>query len=322
VLAALSLHLNIVQLHEVILCDAGELYLVFEYAQQGSLQDQIEKLQIEAGTIDPATASKPLIPDLRIRSILRQALRGLQHIHNHGYFHRDIKPANILIFGDVCKVADFSLARPLVEHYPKLTTYISTRWYRAPEIILRSSDYGPPVDVFALAAVAGELYHPLGYPLFGGASEIDQLSRYIGVLGEPSRELWPKGVELMELLDCSVQSIKGDSGGLPAILPTFLTPEALDWFDRTLALNPDRRLTTTEALAHEFLSQHQPTVLVNSPCSVMRSMPNKLPEVILSFPTPTTIESKTTAFSTPPTTESKTTVLRNPYRRKSKTYSA
>ena len=51
--------------------------------------------------------------------------------------HRDIKPENFLVAdqGQI-KLADFGLAKSLKESHGKLTEYVSTRWYRAPEITI------------------------------------------------------------------------------------------------------------------------------------------------------------------------------------------
>ena len=70
-------------------------------------------------------------------------------MHKHGFFHRDIKPENMLVKGDTCKVADFGLARE-TRSRPPYTDYVSTRWYRAPEVLLRSTNYSSPIDTFAL----------------------------------------------------------------------------------------------------------------------------------------------------------------------------
>ena len=57
-------------------------------------------------------------------------------------------------------------------HGPLLETdYVSTRWYRAPEIILKANNYNSPVDIFALGCIMAELY--LMSPIFCGSSEID-----------------------------------------------------------------------------------------------------------------------------------------------------
>ena len=50
---------------------------------------------------------------------------------------------------------------------------LSTRWYRAPELLLGSTRYDPSVDLWAIGCIMGELVD--GQPLFPGDSEIDQL---------------------------------------------------------------------------------------------------------------------------------------------------
>jgi serine/threonine protein kinase len=86
----------------------------------------------------------------------------------------------------VLKLADFGLAKDMrKQSRGNHTEYVSTRWYRAPELILRSQTYTESVDVFALGCIMAELY--LGRPIFPGISESDQLTRIVTVLGTPSR---------------------------------------------------------------------------------------------------------------------------------------
>ena len=78
----------------------------------------------------------------RVRMMMFQMLKGCAYMHRNGFFHRDIKPENMLVAMDaderpVVKVADFGLARE-IRSRPPYTDYISTRWYRAPEVLLRS----------------------------------------------------------------------------------------------------------------------------------------------------------------------------------------
>ena len=67
------------------------------------------------------------------------------------------------------KIADFGLARE-VQSQPPYTEYVSTRWYRAPEVLLRKADYSAPVDMFALGAIMAELFTLK--PLFPGSTEV------------------------------------------------------------------------------------------------------------------------------------------------------
>ena len=67
-----------------------------------------------------------------------ETLDALSFTHRSGYFHRDMKPENLLVTEDmVLKLADYGLARE-IRSMPPFTDYISTRWYRAPELLLRA----------------------------------------------------------------------------------------------------------------------------------------------------------------------------------------
>ena len=118
-------------------------------------------------------------------------------MHQNGYMHRDIKPENFLLNKSEnlqLKLGDFGLAKETSKGVGNMTDYVATRWYRAPELVLRSRAYNQSVDVFALACIMAELY--LGRPLFPGNSELDQLTRIVTVLGTPTQEEWPQGTEL------------------------------------------------------------------------------------------------------------------------------
>lgn len=83
------------------------------------------------------------------------------------------------------KLADFGLAKDYKKSRGNHTEYVSTRWYRAPELVLRQQNYSEKIDIFALGCIMGELF--LGRPIFPGTSESDQLTRIVTVLGAPTR---------------------------------------------------------------------------------------------------------------------------------------
>ena len=98
----------------------------------------------------------------------------VQSFPHAGYFHRDIKPENLLCNGaENVKIADFGLARE-IRSRPPYTDYVSTRWYRAPEVLLRSTNYSSPIDIWACGAIIAELYSLK--PLFPGSSEVNSTS--------------------------------------------------------------------------------------------------------------------------------------------------
>ena len=117
-------------------------------------------------------------------------------MHKNGFFHRDLKPENLLVMDNMLKVCDFGLARE-IRSRPPFTDYVSTRWYRAPELVLRSTTYSSPVDVFAFGCIAAELYNLA--PLFPGSNDMDQFNRIVRVLGTPSSEEWEEGHKLAKI---------------------------------------------------------------------------------------------------------------------------
>lgn len=139
-------HQNIIKLKEA-LRDGDELFLIFEYADKNILK-MYENVKKEGNRL----------PESTIKRIVYETASGLAYMHKHGFFHRDMKPENLLINNkNVLKIADFGLARE-IRSLPPYTEYVSTRWYRAPEILLRSSNYNSPVDIFALGCIMVGFY--------------------------------------------------------------------------------------------------------------------------------------------------------------------
>ena len=103
---------------------------------------------------------------------------GLAYMHKHGFFHRDLKPENLLVKGDSVKIADFGLARE-IRSRPPFTDYVSTRWYRAPEILLGAKEYSTPIDIWSIGCIYAEMAQRKA--LFIGDSEIDQIFKIFQV---------------------------------------------------------------------------------------------------------------------------------------------
>ncbi|XP_063690876.1 serine/threonine-protein kinase MAK-like isoform X3 [Bolinopsis microptera] len=180
-------HANIVKLKEVIR-ENDTLYFIFEFMKENLYQ--MMKARYEKNRY---------FQDNSIRNIMFQVFQGLSFMHKHGYFHRDIKPENLLCNGsENVKIADFGLARE-IRSRPPYTDYVSTRWYRAPEVLLRSTNYSSPIDIWACGAIVAELYSLK--PLFPGSSEVDEIFRIVRVLGTPSKDDWPEGLKLAQSMN-------------------------------------------------------------------------------------------------------------------------
>ncbi|KAI3363136.1 hypothetical protein L3Q82_011788 [Scortum barcoo] len=112
---------------------------------------------------------------------------------------RDMKPENLLCMGpELVKIADFGLARE-IRSRPPYTDYVSTRWYRAPEVLLRSTSYSSPIDQWAVGCIMAELYTLR--PLFPGSSEVDTIFKICQVLGTPKKNDWPEGYQLASAMN-------------------------------------------------------------------------------------------------------------------------
>ncbi len=107
--------------------------------------------------------------------------RGLKYVHSAGVVHRDLKPSNILV-NENCdlKICDFGLARI---QDPQMTGYVSTRYYRAPEIMLTWQKYDVEVDVWSAGCIFAEMLE--GKPLFPGKDHVNQFSIITELLGTP-----------------------------------------------------------------------------------------------------------------------------------------
>lgn len=115
-----------------------------------------------------------------VQYFLYQILRGLKYIHSANVLHRDLKPSNLLLNANCdLKICDFGLAR-VTSETDFMTEYVVTRWYRAPELLLNSSDYTAAIDVWSVGCIFMELMDRK--PLFPGRDHVHQLRLLMEVM--------------------------------------------------------------------------------------------------------------------------------------------
>lgn len=125
-------------------------------------------------------------PLIYVKLFAFQLFSALHILHSISITHRDIKPQNILIDKDkgVLKLCDFGSAKSLKPNEESLC-YISSRYYRSPELLFEYPFYSSSVDIWAAGCSIVELLMA-GIPLFQGDSSVNQLLSILKVIGLPS----------------------------------------------------------------------------------------------------------------------------------------
>ncbi|CAF5188812.1 unnamed protein product, partial [Rotaria magnacalcarata] len=206
-----------------------------------------------------------------VRKFAHSILQCLDALYRNKIIHCDLKPENILLKQQGrsgIKVIDFGSS--CFEHQ-RVYTYIQSRFYRAPEVIL-GAKYGLAIDMWSLGCILSELL--TGMPLFPGEDEADQLSCIIEVIGIPSQKVLDASKRARNFISskghpryCTVATLpdgtsvlqggrskRGKLRGPPATrdltqaLKNCDDPLFIDFLKRCLEWDPQIRLTPAQAL--------------------------------------------------------------------------
>ncbi|KAK9095024.1 hypothetical protein Scep_026493 [Stephania cephalantha] len=234
-------HPNIVKLKQLIVED-NVLYLVMECMDMTLTQFMRNRVKKFADSDE-------------VRAVAIQLFQALAHMHQSGYFHRDLKPDNILVSDDVVKVADLGMAREFsIDGDDMYTKYVTTRWYRAPEVLLRTTTYGPAVDMWAMGAIMAELFTSM--PLFRGSSSVDQIWKICRVIGTPTEETWEEGLYYaQEVLNFEFPKKYDGVDKLAELVPN-ADEDAISLIRWLCSWDDLKRPTAMEALRHPFFTSH------------------------------------------------------------------
>ncbi|KAK6942437.1 Protein kinase domain [Dillenia turbinata] len=212
----------------------GNLHLVFEFMET-DLEAVIRDRNI---VLSPAD----------IKSYIQMTLKGLAYCHKKWVLHRDMKPNNLLIGADgQLKLADFGLARIFGSPDRKFTHQVFARWYRAPELLFGTKQYGSGVDVWAAGCIFAELL--LRRPFLQGSSDIDQLGKIFAALGTPKPSQWPDMVFLPDYVE--YQYVPAPP--LRSLFP-MASDDALDLLSKMLTYDPRARISVQQALEHRYFT--------------------------------------------------------------------
>ncbi|KAL5217288.1 hypothetical protein ABZP36_017972 [Zizania latifolia] len=230
-------HPNIVKLEGLVTSRMScSLYLVFEYMEH-DLAGLVASPDIK-------------FTEPQVKCYMRQLLSGLEHCHNQGVLHRDIKGSNLLLDNNgMLKIADFGLASVFDPNRNQpMTSRVVTLWYRPPELLLGSTDYGVGVDLWSAGCILSELL--AGRPIMPGRTEVEQLHKIFKLCGSPTEEYWKKS----KLPHATI--FKPQQPYKRRISETFkdFPKSALRLIETLLAIDPADRLTATSALRSDFFT--------------------------------------------------------------------
>jgi cell division cycle 2-like protein len=192
-----------------------------------------------------------------VKTLLQQLAAGVGYLHDNWILHRDLKTSNLLLNNrGQLKIADFGMARYVGDPPPKLTQLVVTLWYRAPELLLGTTRYGAAVDMWSIGCIFGELL--TREPLLQGRNEVDELTKIFELCGIPTDDTWPSFRRLPNARALRLPSKPPSASAAGSVIRAkfpLLTAAGVGLLNGLLALDPDRRPTAKEMLAHEYFRQ-------------------------------------------------------------------
>ncbi|KAJ9081540.1 Dual specificity tyrosine-phosphorylation-regulated kinase, variant 2 [Entomophthora muscae] len=209
-----------------------------------------------------------------VRNFSIQILKCLTLLNTHSVIHCDLKPENILLAGpnnSQIKVIDFGSSCFASQ---RIYTYIQSRFYRSPEVILELP-YGPPIDMWSFGCILAELSN--GHPIFPGETEAEQMACILEVLGQPDLALIAKSKRRYSFFDVSGNPRITLSPRRRRIIGSKPLSQILknaddlyiDFVARCLEFDPDKRMTPAQALCHPWITGALPS----QPSSVTSASP-------------------------------------------------
>ena len=209
----------------------------------------------------------------RIQKIAHQILTALSFIHSKNIIHCDLKPENILFksyAASEIRVIDFGSS---CFNSDRLASYVQSRCYRAPEIILGCGTYSSKIDMWSLGCILAELW--TGTVLFQNDSTHSLLARVAGIIGRFPDHMIQSGRNVdqffinresqqlfVEIDSHTVVPAKGRLVQLLVPKKTSLYQRMriddanfLDFLAQLLQIDPDLRISADQALQHPWIAQ-------------------------------------------------------------------
>jgi len=198
----------------------------------------------------------PTFTDFDVRYYIYEILKALDYCHSCGIMHRDVKPHNVMIDHETKKLRliDWGLAE---FYHPKqqYNVRVASRYFKGPELLVNMRMYDYSLDMWSLGCMfAGMTFQK--EPFFHGRDNHDQLVKIAKVLGTAGLYEYIKQYDLR--LDPAIESILSRYQRKPWTKfvnnynKKYMSNESLDFVDRLLRYDHNKRLTPREAMAHAY----------------------------------------------------------------------
>ena len=180
-----------------------------------------------------------------IKYLSYEIMKGLLYMHSKGIIHRDLKPLNILVNEnwDV-KISDFGQSNVQVGKINadyNLTKYVTTRYYRAPELWLQyDNNYDSSVDLWSMGTIIAEFFTKKVFVKANTSEEY--LDFLVAMLGLPPPHIQDqiKQTRYLNYMKERKHDIKKKT--LAELIPN-APPAAIDLLSKLLTYDPKERLT-------------------------------------------------------------------------------
>jgi serine/threonine protein kinase len=184
-----------------------------------------------------------------IRMILYRLIRGVYALHRVGVIHRDVKPSNILMDDPkTLVVGDYGFATSVryVNQLSPSNAFVQTEPYRAPEVFLGQTVYGTEIDMWSVGCVMFELFNQQRLLETSSDDSDCYMKELFGIMGIPQADAWSSLPHWSKL-----QSFGLSTAGRGFVLQT-RDKKARNLLKALLTLDPEQRITATDALNHEY----------------------------------------------------------------------
>lgn len=236
-------HDNIIELVDVFTTPDQAVCLVYECAYT-DLEKIIKDRAIPLGLAD-------------IKQHILTLMIAVAACHERWILHRDLKPDNLLFLKDgTMKLGDFGLARMYGTPKTRMSPQAITLWYKPPELLLGAFEYSDAADIWSVGCIFAELLLRRPFLQSKVDSDLSQLETIFTVFGTPTETNWPDHTALplpaRGLLWDDTPPIPFDE------IFTAAPKDAISLLRSLLILDPNKRLSASEALSHPYFSNEPP----------------------------------------------------------------